>query len=54
MSNTQAQELKREQLCKLFHFAIIQFWTAKVPRAVTISESRKENVAPAASSTRQM
>lgn len=41
MSNTQAQELKKEQLLELFHFAIIPFFTSEVPRAVTISDSGK-------------
>lgn len=51
MSKTQAQELKKEQLLELFHFAIIPFGASEVPRTVTISDSGKENVAPAVSNT---
>lgn len=51
MSKTQAQELKKEQLIELFHFAIIPFWTTEAPGAATISDSSKENVAQAVSNT---
>jgi len=38
----------------LFHFAIIPFWTSEMPRAVIISDSGKEHVAPAVSNTCQI
>lgn len=54
VSNTKAQELRKEQLLELFRFAIISFWTSEVPGAVTISDSGKENVAPSVSNTHQI
>lgn len=53
ISNNQTQELQKDQWPESFQLADIPFWTTEVPRAVTISDSGKENVAPGVSNTCQ-
>lgn len=46
--------MQKEQLPESFQFADSPFWTTEVPRAVTISDFGKENVAPGVSNTCQI